>query len=128
MTQQNHVPGTGFTYTPGFLQFQDNREGQRLQSYTHDSGYGFLSLVNFCTNHFEEPFQVEGHGLEINLSYEPGIVFGNHLRPSTVSHTAPSILFRHSTVHSLGLERNTHPRSPSPENHVSVLQVCKRKH
>jgi hypothetical protein len=129
MAQQNYVPGTGYTYTPDFLQFQDSGEEQRPQSHTHDSGYvGSLNLENFPPSHFEEGFQVEDHGFEIDSIYKPELAFGNPFRPSTVSLNAPLILSRQSTAHSLGLERNSHPRSPRPQNHVSVLEVHKRKH
>jgi hypothetical protein len=128
MAQQNYVPGTGYTYTPDFLQFQDNGEEQRPQSYTHDSGYGSLSLENFPPSHFEAALTVEDHGLEIDPSYDAELVFGNLFRSSTVSHNSPPSLSRQSTVHSLGLERNSHPRSPRLQNHVSVLQVNKGKH
>ena len=113
----------------GFPPIPKQRRRAAAQPYTYDSGYGSLSLENFPSSHFEEEaFQVEDHGLEIDPSYEAEPIFGNPFRPSTVSHTAPPILSRQSTAHSLGLERNPHQRSPGPQNNVSVLQINKRKH
>jgi hypothetical protein len=126
--------GTGNAYKPADMEFRDDEDGECSQANHNDSGYHSWSLENFPSIHFDDAFQVEDHDLEIDPSFEAGLLSGNFFRPPSASHTAPPILSRQSAIQSLeyqhddlGLEHNPQFRSQRPVNHMGDLHVSKRK-
>jgi len=127
---QNIVLGTGDTRKPADMEFRDDEDGECSQANHNDSGYHSWSLENFPSSHFDDAFQVEDHDLEIDPSFEAGLLSGNSFRPSLTSHTAPPILSRQSTIQSLenqhddlGLEQNPQSRAQRPVNHMGDLYL-----